>query len=154
MAISFILFACAVSDDPLTQRTIDEVKIGNLESEFEHDFDGINFRSGFHNGGNWRDARGGYYQYTLKTGKNTNLSLWVRYWGNDQGERSFDIFIDEKHLAAENISGKWNEATFINVEYPIPPEMIKRKKSVEVKFQADDNHTAGGIYGLRMLKSK
>ena len=154
LAIVFLLIACTVPDDPLAQRTVDEVIIGNLESEFEHDFDGVNFRSGFHNNGNWRDARGGYYQYTLKTGKNADLALWVRYWGNDQGDRIFDIYIDEKHLAGESIGGKWNEATFFNVEYPIPVSMIKGKKSVDVKFEAIGDHVAGGIYGLRMLKNK
>jgi len=152
-----LLTGCKPSGDPLTIRTIDEVVIGNMESELAHDFDGENFRSGAANGGNWRDARGdngGYYRYTLKTGGKNNLILWVRYWGNDQGNRSFNIFIDDKHLADENISGKWNEDTFYNLEYRIPADMVKSRKNVVVKFQSTGDNIAGGIYGLRMLGNK
>ena len=141
--------------DSLELRTIDEVGIGNTDSERAHQFSGRNSKNGFHNNGNWRDAsgdNGGHHQYTLKTDGRTDLALGVRYWGNDQGNRAFDILIDDKRLVSENIGGKWNEALFYTVEYPIPADMVAGKKSVTVKFQSSGNNTAGGVYGLRMLK--
>ena len=137
-------------------RIIDEVIIGNQESELEHQLDSDNSRTGFHNGGNWRDAsgdNGGYFQYTLQTDQKTDLVLWVRYWGNDQGRRVFNISIDDNVIARENLGGRWNRAAFYTVEYHIPAEIIKGKKSVIAKFQSSGNNYAGGIYGLRLLEN-
>jgi len=144
----------AVYDLPLPPPgLLDEVITGDPESEYEHRFEGSNSRSGYNNGGYWRDAdgdEGGFYQYTLATGGETNLVLQALYWGNDSGDRTFDIYIDDQHLANENIVGKWQVDDFVNAEYPIPPEMAAGKKSVTVKFQSTGGNTAGGIYGLRL----
>ena len=155
------LFTACVSfksaDSSIGSRTIDNVLIGNTESELEHQFYGINSRNGFHNGGNWRDAagdNGGYFQYTLQTDGINNLSLWILYWGNDQGNRDFIILIDDNYFASESIGGRWNENAFFSIEYPIPANMIRGKKSVSVKLQSSENNIAGGIYGLRMLENR
>ncbi|MCL2043164.1 MAG: hypothetical protein FWG89_03395 [Treponema sp.] len=141
--------------DPLAARTIDAVMIGDPESEFNHQFAGSNARGGFNNGGYWRDAAGddgGFYRYTLETSGNENLALWVRYWGNDTGERAFSIYLDGEHLADEDISGKWSQDNFIMVEYPIPPALVRGKRTVTVQFRSTGSNIAGGIYGLRLVR--
>jgi len=158
--VCFILISCIglkAADYSIEARTIDEVLIGNTESENDHTFIGLNSRTGFHNSGNWRSAAGddgGFFQYNLNTNGQNNLSLWVRYWGNDSGNRNFSIFIDENYFVSENIGNRWNEPSFYSIEYPIPENMIKNKKSINVKFQSIENNTAGGIYGLRIIENK
>jgi hypothetical protein len=44
------------------------------------------------------------------------------------------------------------QSQFIGEEYPVPAEMLKGKKSVRVKFVAQQGATVGGIYDLRLLK--
>ncbi len=39
----------------------------------------------------------------------------------------------------------------INVEYTIPAEMLKGKSKVTVSFQSRPGHTAGGVFGVRLL---
>ena len=39
----------------------------------------------------------------------------------------------------------------INVEYPIPAELLKGKSKVTVSFQSRSGHTAGGVFGVRLL---
>jgi hypothetical protein len=85
----------------------------------------------------WRDARNdGYFSYNLATNKETGLSLSVRYWGNERGSRKFDIYVDDAKLTTEDISGKWNQQKFQNVEYAIPDSLVKGKENIRVKFQA------------------
>lgn len=41
-----------------------------------------NSTTGTFEGETWRDARnGGYFQYNMMTGDESDLSLMVRYWG-------------------------------------------------------------------------
>ena len=78
----------------------------------------------------------------------------VRYWGNEWGYRTFDIYIDNDKLLTENITGKWNVSEFRNVEYPIPSSMVEGKNNIRVKFQAPASGYAGGVFYIRLLKQE
>jgi len=139
----------------LAKRTIDSVAIGNHQSEADHAMQTSNSYSGTHMGELWRDARnGGYFSYDLKTNGATSLSLMVRYWGDEYGNRTFTILIDDVRLVTENISGKWNISDFKNVEYGIPNSRIAGKDTIRVKFQAPSNGYAGGVFYIRLLRPK
>jgi len=114
-----------------------------------------NSNSGTHMNEFWRDAsNGGYFSYLLSTNEEINLSLMVRYWGNEFGYRTFDILIDGEKLATESLSGKWNVSEFRNVEYLIPNSMVEGKSSIRVKFQAPASGTAGGVFYVRLLRQE
>jgi DUF1680 family protein len=136
----------------LDSRTVDAVAPGEQQPEIDHQIASANSYTGFHQEEGWRDARSdGYFSYNLETKGLTNLLLMLRYWGNETGSRSFDILIDETVLLTENISGKWKKDNFINVEYPIPPEMLQGKESVSVKLQPHTGNVAGGVFDIRLL---
>jgi hypothetical protein len=139
----------------LQKRTIDFVAPGEQQPEVDHTLQRQNSNTGNNLDEFWRDARnGGFFSYKLSTNKEIGLSLIVRYWGAETGNRSFDIFIDDKKLATENISGKWNQRKFQEVEYAIPDVMVKGKESVRVKFQALPGNTAGAVYYVRLVTKK
>jgi hypothetical protein len=81
------------------------------------------------------------------------LSLIVRYWGAEWGNRKFDIYIDDEKLITEDNTGKWNQSKFFDVAYKIPAAMLKDKKHIRVKFQSLDGSTAGGVYDVRLIKN-
>lgn len=137
----------------LEARTIDEVAPGEQQPEVDHNLQSLNSYTGIWQGERWRDARnGGYISYTFQTQQKTDLSLMVRYWGNEGGNRTFDILIDGEKLVTENIVGKWNINQFVNQEYPIPDSMTAEKSSITVKFQAINNvHYAGGLFYVWFL---
>ena len=137
----------------LQKRTIDFVAPGEQQPEVDHAME-----RQFSNTGNnmdefWREARnGGYFSYKLSTNSETGLSLMVRYWGAETGNRKFDIYVDDQKLASEDIAGKWNKGEFQNVEYVIPDELVKNKTSVRIKFQALQGSVAGGVYNVRLVR--
>ncbi|MDR0505632.1 MAG: hypothetical protein LBH32_02280, partial [Dysgonamonadaceae bacterium] len=94
----------------------------------------------------------GWFSYNLLTKGNENLSLMVRYWGNEGGNRTFDILIDNELLVTENIVGKWNKDEFVNVEYPIPADKVRGKASITVTFKCRPGNIAGGVFCVRLLK--
>jgi len=138
----------------LDERSADKIATGEQQPDTDHKVKGQDTYTGVYNDEFYRDARnGGYFSYEMATGGNAHLELMVRYWGNEWGSRTFDIFIDNQLIVTENISGKWKKEEFMNVVYPIPDELIIGKSYITVKFQAKPNHTAGGVYYLRLLKS-
>jgi len=138
----------------LDSRTIDAVNTGEQQPEADHLMKHQNTQSGVHREEHWRNARqGGYFQYELKTDGREDLSLMIRYWGNETGNRTFNILIDDQLLVTENISNKWNKSEFINVEYKIPAEILRSKTYITVKFVGTERNNAGRIFYVRLVKN-
>ena len=141
----------------LQQRTIDFVAPGEQQPEADHGMQKSNNNS---NTGNrldefWRDARNeGYFSYNLSTNKESNLSLIVRYWGAEWGNRKFDIYINDEKLLTEDNTGRWNQSKFYDLEYLIPDSMVNGKENIRVKFQAIAGNTAGAVYYIRLVRKK
>ncbi len=87
----------------------------------------------------------------MNTGDRDDLTLRVRYWGNENGIGNMAIIIDDTELAKVDNVSKWNKNGFVEEEYQIPSELLKGKKTINVKFQTDKNQSSGGIYHLRLL---
>ena len=139
----------------LQKRTIDFVAPGEQQPEADHDLQRQNSNTGNHLDEFWRDARnGGFFSYRMATNNEVGLSLVVRYWGAEWGNRKFDIYIDDQKLITEDNTGRWNQSKFQDVEYAIPDAMLKGKESVRVKFQALPGNTAGAVYYIRLVRKK
>lgn len=137
----------------LDQRTIDAVATAEQQPEVDHLMKYEKSHTGYFQGESWRDARdGGYFQYNLMTGGKKNLSLMVRYWGNEMADRIFDILIDGKLLVEENLASKWNKPELVNMEYAIPLNMLEGKQSITVTFRSKPGNIAGGVFYIRLLK--
>jgi len=139
----------------LENRTIDQVAIGEQQPETDHAMQLEKSNKGNNLNEFFREARdGGYFSYDLDTKLETNLSLMVRYWGAEWGNRKFDLFIDDEKLVTEDNTGKWNQSMFKEVVYSIPDSMVTGKSHVRVKFQSLPENTAGAVYHLRLVRKK
>jgi uncharacterized membrane protein len=133
-------------------RTVDEVAIGNRDSEKAHAFEGENTQSGSHIGRAWRHAvDGGWFSYTLAVLPDEPMILSCTYWGSDSGRRTFDVLVDGERIATQTLDRN-RPGEFFDVTYAVGAELIRGKKKVSVRFQAVGGATAGGIFGLRMLR--
>ncbi|WP_421798275.1 beta-L-arabinofuranosidase domain-containing protein [Haliscomenobacter sp.] len=137
----------------LQKRTLDFVAPGEQQPEVDHDLQSEQSRKGSFMDEFWRDANnGGYFSYQMSTNGETNLSLRVRYWGAEWGNRKFDIYIDEEQLISENNTGRWHQSQFQDIDYAIPASMLQGKTQIRVRFQALAQNTAGAVYYLRLLR--
>lgn len=136
----------------IAQRRIDEIKIGNMQSEMEHNMTGSMTSSPMFMDKRLRHAmNGGFISYIMKVDPAEPMSLYCTYWGNEAGGRRFDILIDEEVIATQRL--EFNDpGRFFDVEYRIPERLTHGKTNVTVVFQAYPRKTAGGIFGCQMLK--
>jgi len=135
-------------------RLLDEITIGNRKSESAHGLKGEQTSNGMHVGRNWRHAAGGgWFSYDLKVLPDQPMTLLCTWWGDESGERTFDILIDGEKIATQKLLHN-KPGEFFDMEYKIPPARTRDKQKVTVKFQAHPDNWAGGVFGCAMLKQE
>ncbi len=135
----------------LEARLVDEVRIGEPQPETDHAMKGERSETGEHLGKRWRHATGGgWFSYRMKVLPDRPVALSCTYWGSDGG-RVFDVLVDGEKVLTQKLEGrKPNE--FFDVETPLPEALTKGKEQVTVKFQAHPGSTAGGVFGVRIVR--
>jgi DUF1680 family protein len=145
--------AAAKAAAELAARTIDSANPGEQQPEHDHNVQSANSFTGTHQGRGWRDARdaGGFVSYDLKTNPDGPTDLCVTYWGGETGNRNFDIAVNGKTIATQQLNMN-KPGEFFDATYPIPAEITKGKSTVTVKFTSRDGGMVGGLFGVRTLK--
>ncbi len=134
----------------LEERTVDLVHIGVPGSETQHQLQGERMGSGPHLGRAWRHATdGGWFSYRLKVLPDKPMALLCTYWGNDAGNREFDILVDGTQIATQKLD-RDRPDDFFDIQYPVPEVLTRGKDSITVRFQGHAGNIAGGVFGLRV----
>lgn len=139
----------------LEARTTDKVQPGEQQPESDHfmEADETSTR-GITNDVPFRDARnGGSFSYLMQTKGRTDLSIRIRYWGQDEWRTcEYDLYVDDVLVTSVNNSKKWRSSQWKYETYAIPASVLKGKKQVRVKFVAKPFRQVGEIYEVRLVK--
>lgn len=130
----------------LEQATIDLIYPGEQQPESDHFVLSDRSNIGVHSGKHWRDAVG-WFSYELRNKDQNAQKVRITYWGGDSG-RSFKIYADQELIAEVTLDGR-KGAQFYEEDYALPKNL---GKTFRLKFEAEPNSVAGGIYGVRLLK--
>jgi hypothetical protein len=95
--------------------------------------------------------RGGWMSCEMKVKEGSPIQLAVEYWGGYPGSRTFDILVNGRLIATENISNA-RSGEFYTKIYDLPDDLDISGETITVKFVPKDNHRAGPIFGIRTLK--
>jgi DUF1680 family protein len=133
----------------LEEKTLDFFQPGEIQQERDHAFKGeririLDFR---HKKARVAD-RGGWFSFELRVDPGNEMALMIHYWGGFTGSKTFDILVNGKKIATENISGK-KDGKFIDIQYEIEPELVSDKNKIIVTFEPHQGHRAGPIFGAR-----
>jgi hypothetical protein len=136
----------------LAARTIDEVVIGDGQSEAAHGLASEKSASAPSPNGSWRHAvDGGWFSYDMKLRGSPSAELLCTYWGSDSGNRRFDILVDGVKVAPQVLENNRPGRLFTQ-SYDIPTGLTRGKDQVTIRFQARPGSLAGGVFGCRLLK--
>jgi len=134
----------------LQARTVDWVDVGHEPSERDHRLQGERHAAGDFGGRKWRHAPEGWFSWQVRVLPDQPQDLSVTYWGSDVG-RVFDVLVDGEKVATQKLhSNKPDE--FFDEVYPLPSPLTKGRSQVTVKFQSHPGNTAGGVFGVRVLR--
>ena len=136
----------------LAARTVDIFRPGEMQPERDHNVQGEKSDAVEALGRKLRHAYdGGWFSYELKVSPTQTNALLCTWWGNETGERNFDIFVDGTRIASQKLTNK-NTGQFWDATYPIPAELTLGKEKITVKLQAQPGNFAGGLFGSRIVK--
>ena len=132
--------------------TVDFVQPGEQQHERDHNMQGDRMDAGEHSGRKWRHARdGGWVSFDLKVQANQSVSLVCSYWGSETGPRTFDILVDGVKVGTQSLNND-KPGEFFDVTYAIPENLTRGKNKITVRFQPHTGNTAGGFYGVRVIR--
>jgi DUF1680 family protein len=135
----------------LDAKTIDIFRLGEMQPERDHQFDGELVWNGEQKSKKFREVdRGGWMSFRMKNAKGKPVALVLEYWGGYSGSKTFDILVEGKVIGTENIS-KIAKSKFVDVEYAIPAELISDKPYINVKIVPQKGHRAGPLFSARII---
>jgi hypothetical protein len=104
---------------------------------------------------NGRACRRGskWFSFDLPVDASKPMSLVVTYIRDEWRKRTFDLLIDGEKIADQVIEAR-GPHEFFDVEYPLPPERVKGKQKVTVRFQATGGNEIAAVFGLRMIRAE
>lgn len=136
----------------LEARTIDFFQPGEMQPERDHNFKSEKCWVGEFRRRKYREVdRGGWMSCEMKVKEGSPIQLAVEYWGGYPGSRTFDILVNGRLIATENISNA-RPGEFYTKIYDLPDDLDISGETITVKFVPKDNHRAGPIFGIRTLK--
>ncbi len=132
-------------------RTMDVLRIGEMQPERDHNVTGEHTSAGEFNGRKFRHAtNGGWFSFEMKVRPDEPMELLCTYWGSDRHRRKFDILINGERIATQSLNDD-RPGEFFDVTYPVPSALTRDKQKVTVRLQAHPGHSAGGLFGCRMV---
>ncbi len=100
----------------------------DANSERDHRYKGENATEGYFEGRRTREARGGWFSYSLKVPADRAVTLVCTYRGSEGRRRSFDVMVDGEKVAAESL--EYHPTEELDREYAIPESLTRGKDHV------------------------
>lgn len=134
----------------LDKMTVDRVLPGEQQPEADHNFKEHLSEAGIHQGRHWRHSKD-WFSYDLNNNSKDAKFVRITYWGADKG-RQFEILVNNVLLSNVHLNGK-DGNNFIDADYPLPQSLLDQQpKVINIKFQAEENSIAGGIFEVRLMR--
>jgi hypothetical protein len=136
----------------LEARTIDYVRIGEMQPERDHKLKSEKNDVRESNGRGFRTPLGdGWFEFEMKVDPAAPVDLVMTYWGGDRGDQSFDVLVDGQKLLTETLpSRKPNQ--FYDEPRPLPEALTKGKSTVVIRIQAIPGKAASAVAGARTIR--
>jgi uncharacterized protein len=133
-------------------RVVDMIRPGEQQSETDHKLQSADSQTGDYFGRKWRHA-GGWFSYEMKCDPAQPQQLVVTFFGGDGGAREFDVLVNDKMVGTEKLNNN-KPGEFFDVTFALAPDLTQGRQTVTVKFAAHPGNLAGGVYGIRLLRTK
>ncbi|RYG49065.1 glycoside hydrolase family 127 protein [bacterium] len=137
----------------LEARTVDAMRIGEMQPERDHNLTSEKNDVREANGRSFRTAmNGGWTEFDMKVDAAKASELVLTYWGNERLRPDFTILVDGKEIVAEKLEGRPLNR-FFDVAYAIPDALTKGKEKVRVRIQPREGKWSASFAGARVVRS-
>ncbi len=96
---------------------------------------------------------GSWFSYEVPVDPVRPMTLILTYYSGDRRGTPADfIILIDGQMVAEQEQHLTDPPRFLDVEYPIPEELIRDKDKVTVRFQAKEGSQIATVFGIRMIR--
>ena len=135
-------------------RVVDVLRIGEMQPERDHNIQGENTAAGEALNRKYRHATdGGWFSFEMAVDPDKTNELVLTYWGGETLKRVFDIIVDGRKIATQQLQQD-NPGKFFDVTHPLPSDLTRGKSKVTVRLQAHPKAWGGGLFGATSLRSE
>ena len=104
-----------------------------------------------------RSARRGkkWFSFELPV-ESAASALLVTFFSEERAKRSVEILLNGQRIGEQTIERYPPGSAaghFFDVEYKIPADLLKDKKTVTIRFQSSGGNETPGIYGIRLVRA-
>jgi hypothetical protein len=92
-----------------------------------------------------------WFAYEMAVDPARPVALVVTYNSDTRRARTFEILV-EGHRVGEQTIPESSESRFFDVQYPIPPELVRGRQNVSVRFQAASGSETAPVFGVRIIR--
>lgn len=136
----------------MEKMTIDFFQLGEMQPERNHNFESEKTWVNEFKYKKYREAdRGGWFSFELDVYAGQPMSMAFEYWGGFPGSRTFDIVVNGKKIATENISSV-KPGEFFYKYYELPDDLTVEGGKIKVKLIPHGGHRAGPLFSARTMK--
>ncbi|MBX2913994.1 MAG: glycoside hydrolase family 127 protein [Cyclobacteriaceae bacterium] len=136
----------------LEARTIDVLRLGEMQPERDHHVLGEHSRVGEANDRTYREAdEHGWFSFEMKVNPETENILMFTYWGSERGRKMFDILVDGEKIGTQELNNN-DAGRFFDVAYTLAQDKLKGKQTITVKLMALPGKRVGAVYVARIVK--
>ncbi len=97
-----------------------------------------------------------WFSYDMAVDPAHPMAVVVTYSNDErQQKRTFDILVDGKKVGEQAIDRRPTEvdASFFDVTYSVPAELVKNKQKVTVRFESSNGTGVSPIFGVRTVRA-
>jgi hypothetical protein len=140
------------------EHRLDLVSVGHVrpgDGESEGDF---NYQGPEDAAVEWVLGRAGrrgrtWFSFDLPVDPAHSMALLVTYRSDEQRRpRTFKILVDGHRVGEQEVE-RTRPPRFFDVEYAVPPEVVRGMRKVTVRFQATRENEIATVFGIRMIRA-
>jgi len=137
----------------LDESTIENVRLGIMLVEQEHDFQSEESTAGIAFGKKFRDAGSkGWFEFNIEVDPKVPTELMCTYWSGDTANAPFDISVGSTVIASPKLS-KSQPAQFYSERYAIPQDLTTGSSSVRLRFATRERGRVGRVFECRTVRA-
>jgi hypothetical protein len=138
----------------LEAATVAYIQPGRMESEKEFNLKG-EYSSPTQLQGRLGRRGSKWFSFEVPVDNAHRMALVVTYSNGEQQKRTFNILVDGAKVGDGVVESRspGEEVRFQNVQYPIPPELIRDRERVTVRFEATSGNEIAAVFGIRMIRA-
>jgi DUF1680 family protein len=93
----------------------------------------------------------GWFSFDMPVDPLKDNALVVTYHADSRRPRTFDILVDGRPLAQERLEIS-SDNRYFDRDYALPPDMVRGKQKVTVRFQATGGNDIAAVFGIRVVR--